>query len=259
MKSFFPLIMNHNYNLFAKNTNQHEIESKVTAKIISEKFTQQKIHLLDVGCGSGLLLKKIVSLTNKKFVVDFLDPDGKILSLFKKTFYESEQVVLSKEFNGKVEDVIDRLDDKYDLILCGHSLYYPNLSIIRSLINFLKPHGMLIIHISQGENPTQKLFSVAIKKNDSKDVENFLSQNKIDYTKHSQVFVLNVTKIKEYLENSSNLEGKQFLDLFVYSRIKSEVKDRVKTIINNFATVKNGNYFLDGKSDIYSISKTGRM
>lgn len=245
--------MSHNYTLFSKNTNQHEVESKVTAKIISNQIESKKIHLLDVGCGSGLLLNKIVILTDKSFVVDFLDPDQSILSLFKETFQKSNQVVLRKGFNNKIEDTIDKLNEKYDLILCGHSLYYSNLSIINALIKLLKPNGILIIHISQGNSPSQKLFSIAIKKNDSKDIEDFLKQNNILYEKFSQEFVLNVTKIKDYLDSADNIEGKQFLDLFGYGRINPEIKDKVKSLISKNAKIKDENYFLKGKSDIYSI------
>lgn len=248
--------MTHQYLLFSKNTNQHKIESLVTANFISKHFPKNKLSVLDMGCGSGLLLKKILSKVNKNFIVDYLDPDKEIFKLFEANLRSVRNVILNEKLIGSIEQLISKITNKYDIILCGHSLYYGKINIIYDLMRHLTPDGVLVVHISRKSSPGQKLFSIVINRNSSEDVKNFLRIRQIKYESKSVDFLVNVTPIKKYFEDHDKIEGKQFLQFFLYGKQNKELIKRAKNIIERHTIVKNRSFYLQGKSDIYFIKNT---
>lgn len=245
--------MIHPYTMFSRYTDQHDIESNISADYISRHFTKEELSLMDVGCGSGLLLKKIASKTKKHLLVDYIDPDKNFLKLFKRTLVDIENVVLNKEFCIRIEKIISKSISKYDIILCGHCFYYLELGIIKKLHELLNPGGVLIIHISKKDAPSQKLFSIAIDKKSSEDLKEYLTKHQMRYQLRSVKFHVNVTPIKKYLENPSETEGKNFLEIFLYNKRDQKIIRKIKNLIERYALVKNNSYYLQGTSNIYFI------
>lgn len=129
-------------------TNQKNIKNKkktLTFDTISKKFLKKNINILEVGCGSGILLKHLHQKYKfKKKHLNGLEPSKEIFKTLKS----------NKIF--KVQNIfLNELDDKkkYDLIIMDNvfeHFEYPKKSLIK-ISKILSSDGLIYISIPDSE------------------------------------------------------------------------------------------------------------
>lgn len=126
-------------------------------KLISDMNLDKKIDVLDLGCGSGQLIYELFD----RF--DNLNITG--------VDFSEKMIEMSQERNPFVQhiklsaDEIHRLKDKYDLIICTHSLpYYKNpKKTLMELSRLLNDEGKLLIGFASGNNFYDKFILSFVK------------------------------------------------------------------------------------------------
>ena len=113
--------------------------------------------LLDLGCGPGELLYEI----GEKF------PQLELTGVD----YSPRMLELSQQRNGKAQHILmdavdlDKLETRYDIIVCTHSLpYYSNpKNVFRKLSKILTKNGRLIVGFASGNSVYDKAVLSAVK------------------------------------------------------------------------------------------------
>lgn len=98
--------------------------------------------LLDVGCGSGILIQKLLTL-NRNLKLYGLDITPKMVEVAKKKFINNSSVKIS--LGSAIKMPYE--DNSFDYVACASSFHHhpdPLLSV-KEMIRVLKPGGKLII------------------------------------------------------------------------------------------------------------------
>ncbi len=116
---------------------------KFLLDLIIKSLNNNKKKILDVGCGDGNPFAKKLIQKYDYFGVDISDY---LIAIAKKNYGEEKFEVVDAE---KL-----KIKEKFDLIICFHSLWYiPGyLNCIKNMIKILKPNGYLIFDILNKNN-----------------------------------------------------------------------------------------------------------
>lgn len=130
------------FNSIAEDYDKGEIEEpfRCYKDIITECSKYQNKKILDVGCGTGIVLKELLKL-NHNFELYGIDLSSKMISLAKKRLEEEVCLVRSDA------EKIPYSENTFDLIICAHSFHhYPNpKKVLAEIRRVLKPKGILIL------------------------------------------------------------------------------------------------------------------
>ena len=129
-------------------TNQKSIKNKkktLTFDAISKKFIKKNINILEVGCGSGIMLKHLHQKYGfKKKYLNGIEPSKEIFKTLKSNkSFEIQNIFLS--------DIDDK--KKYDLIIMDNvfeHFEYPKKSLIK-ISKILSSNGLIYISIPNSE------------------------------------------------------------------------------------------------------------
>ena len=115
---------------------------QTNSKIVSLLNPKQNSSLLDVGCGSGILIQDLLSLNNGMKLFG-LDITPKMVEIAKKKFINSKnvQIALGSAIRMPYKD------NSFDYVTCASSFHHhpgPTLSI-KEMVRVLKPGEKLII------------------------------------------------------------------------------------------------------------------
>lgn len=114
---------------------------------VSNQIRDQKISILDVGCGTGNILKKLNTL-------DFQELHGcDWLPVSNKTPYKYTQVDLNKQGLSKYSD------NTFDLLICSDVIEHLEnpAQILQEIQRVLKPEGHVILTIPNAWNIQERL------------------------------------------------------------------------------------------------------
>lgn len=115
---------------------------KMLDEVTKEVQVNGDLKILDAGCGTGNLLKKISQVSfNSKFVG--IDSSEEMLSRAKKKFLSNPSVTLR---HADLDKKLEFPDDSFDCIVSSNALYAlkdPKM-IISEFHRLLKPHGKLV-------------------------------------------------------------------------------------------------------------------
>lgn len=115
-------------------------------KAISDMNTDKKIKVLDLGCGSGQLIHEMSRMFNN-FIITGIDFSEKMIEISQARNPKAQHIKLNA-------DELYKLNDKYDLIICTHSLPYykePEKTLME-LRNLLNDDGKLLIGFASGNS-----------------------------------------------------------------------------------------------------------
>lgn len=153
-----------------------------TIKYIKEIFKSEKIRILDIGCGSGVIglsLKK----TFPNSEVDLIDISSKALEVAK---LNAEK--LNLEVNFIESDVFEKIKEKYDVII-SNPPYIKENEEIEKIVKDNEPHIALyggedgldiyrkIINNIKNHLNSKFLISFEIGMSQKNDIENLLKHN----------------------------------------------------------------------------------
>lgn len=144
-KVFDRLYENSIVGSFTNQNNKKNKKKTSTFDKISKKFLKKNINILEIGCGSGILLKHLHQKYKfSKNYLNGLEPSKEIYKTLKSNkFFKVENIFL------------DDLDDKkkYDLIIMDNvfeHFEYPKKSLIR-ISEILSSDGLIYISIPNSE------------------------------------------------------------------------------------------------------------
>ncbi len=126
-------------------------------KAISKLSINENIKVLDLGCGPGQLIHEM-SLMFNNLIITGIDFSEKMLEMSQRKNPNAKHIKLNA-------DELYKLKDKYDLIICTHSLPYykePN-KILMELNKMLNDDGRLLIGFASGNSFYDKLVLSFVK------------------------------------------------------------------------------------------------
>lgn len=126
-------------------------------KAISKLNIKEAMTVLDLGCGSGQLICEISHSFNN-FIITGMDFSEKMIEMSQDRNPNAKHIKLNA-------DELYKLNDKYDLIICTHSLPYykePEKKLME-LSKLLKDDGRLLIGFASGNSFYDKFILSFVK------------------------------------------------------------------------------------------------
>ena len=153
--------------------------------------TGKELNILDIGCGTGQLIKEI-SNDYANFNYRGIDVAANMIEEAKKNNQGSKAVFqVCPVENYKTED-------KYDVIICTHSFpYFPDKELMmKKIANMCKENGQVIIVNSSTNSPKDLIINFFLKATTSK--AKYLSIPKMkDLAQNAGLTVVNTGIIRE--------------------------------------------------------------
>ena len=143
---------------------KHKFESFLLKKIIGS-FNNNKLKILDVGCGTGRMLTEIFSSGKVSGYVGLDTSKGMTSQLLKK----SRMMGISKKVKIKIEDAekIPFKENAFDLVFSYHLLWHLprsiQVNIIKEMLRVCKNNGVILFDIINEDflwNRIKFLFSI---------------------------------------------------------------------------------------------------
>lgn len=115
---------------------------QTNAKIVKLVDPKQNSSLLDIGCGSGILIKYLLN-TNRRMKLYGLDITPKMVKVAKRKFINDPSVKIT--LGSAIH--IPYKDGSFDYVTCASSFHHhPDpLKSIKEMVRVLKPGGKLLI------------------------------------------------------------------------------------------------------------------
>ena len=125
-----------------------DLENMVSKVVEYKNLDLSNKNVLDLGCGTGTMLK---------FVVDNFNSQAFGVDLIRLNIRQAKKHVPSGDFyRGDIIDYLDKLDNKFDLVILYGVIGCFNLkqqkSIIDKILESLNPEGMLWIGANLYDN-----------------------------------------------------------------------------------------------------------
>jgi len=128
---------------------------QTNAKIVKLLDPKQNSHLLDVGCGSGILIKYLLD-ANRGMKLFGLDITPKMVDVAKRKFANDSSVEITLGSAVKMP----YKDSSFDYVTCASSFHHhPDpLKSAKEMVRVLKPGGKLLILDMCIEGLLRKIF-----------------------------------------------------------------------------------------------------
>jgi ubiquinone/menaquinone biosynthesis C-methylase UbiE len=173
---------------------------------IRDYKASKKLKLLDLGCGPGQLISEL-SENFSNIEITGLDFSEKMLQISKKRNPSATHIQMEAE-------ELNKLNDKYNIIVCTHSLpYYKEpRKVFSHLYNILSDEGKILIAFASGESLYDKFVLAFVK----------LTTGKASYPSDSQFKQLIYPYF--YVEKLKIIREKSFMPriaLYTLSKVKS--------------------------------------
>lgn len=220
------------YGFWHKVIDRGQKQIELLIKFIS-KINGDSIKILDVGCGEGDEIKKVLSqIKNKDFEITANDTSKEALEEYKK----NNPLYIKQTIKEKLENLPGLLKEKFDLILFSHCLYGVNLDgLFNQYSELLKEQGIILIFLdskTSGIKLIQDKFwksvhEVSFDENTAEDIVKNLSQNQIKYEIIEFPYDI-------YLDKLEKIKNGAFVSLFIPFALRS--KNVKPEVIRNIVT-----------------------
>ncbi|GEM_PF-2809896 len=223
-----------------------------------EKFSGDKIRVLDLGCGSGdEILEAISLISGKQFEICANGTSAEALDLYEENLGR----FVKKKILGRLEDLPEKIaEERFDLILFSHSLYDTKLEgLFERYLKLLSEEGRIVIFMDALFNDfkqIQTFFWVDIygrlfDENVAEDIEEWLVKISMNFKSISFGYVIDIKKLLKI--NPKGIE-----ELFIpfamrKNDLNSEMKDEIALSIQVMGTRKKE---LEGQAKIITIRRT---
>lgn len=249
-----------------------------TTEIYDNLKNKNKIKILDIGCGNGVLTEKYLKqlsglFPNKKLEVDAMDVNSKLLKDFKDLhLFNNENTtinILEKDFFKETT-----IPHYYDLVIASHVMYYSDdlEQDLQKIQTSLSDSGSALIFHHSGKdcvmsnlrakyNPTSSANINQTKEEIAqKDIiKDSLDKIGIEHKIKRQYFNLNIPeKINTHTGRNliSFIIDKPFIELVKENKIYSVLEDINKLKNNNESLIKlHNNMYIIKNDTINNISK----
>jgi ubiquinone/menaquinone biosynthesis C-methylase UbiE len=117
----------------------------------------KKIKILDLGCGPGELINELTDKFNN-IEITGIDFSGKMLEISKKRNPSVNHIKMDAA-------ELSKLNDKYDIVICTHSLpYYKEpKKVFEQLCRLLSDSGLVLVGFASGDSFYDKLILSFVK------------------------------------------------------------------------------------------------
>lgn len=149
----------------------------------------EKVRILDLGCGPGELISELIDNLNKVEITG-IDFSEKMLEISQKRNPSAKHIKMDAA-------ELSKLNGKYDIIICTHSLpYYKEpRKVFEELYNLLSSGGRILVGFASGDSIYDKFILSFVKLTTGK--ANYPSDNKFRQLISPYFKVVNLKIIRE--------------------------------------------------------------
>ncbi|MHA1292031.1 MAG: class I SAM-dependent methyltransferase [Promethearchaeota archaeon] len=227
--------------LLYKRSDNLEIQKiKIRSKAIFKLIKREKF--LDIGAGNGILTNYISKYFKETYCVEPNDVNVKML----------KELNFKKIFNCGIEEF--NTNEKFDLVLCSHVLYYIKrefwLDIITKMKGFLDDNGILVILLQSKDGEFQRFFNIF--SGDKYNIDPIALNHELN--------TINLkTQIHHFKITFKTKDFKEFLEILYFLLLdrKENLKKKEELLIRyiNSHFKRNGYYLLTQDIDMILIFK----
>lgn len=178
------------------------------------KYLRPK-SIIDCGCGSGELIKKIIAITQKKIKLAGFDIADHVIEMNKQKY--PSVIFFSLNLNNKI-----KLKQEFDLAICSEVIEHVNnwKNVIYNLNRMIRQGGCLIVTTQAGERYKHHKTLGHIRHFKKEEIE-------------KELLKYNIRTIKSYYSGWPFMNLKNELTNIFYSRIeKNLLKSKEQSLFN---------------------------
>ncbi len=200
-----------------KNSLQEQIDLLISDLLKDSDFSEKKLNILDLGCGTGLSTEYLLNSKLEPFIehITLLDSSKKMLELAEK-----KAITWNKKFT-LLNSYVSKIQEKFDLVLiCSVLHHIPDLeNFLKEVDNVMKHKGILIhLQDPNGDYMMDKIYKER--------VDLYLKKKRAE-TKKNKFIELVPKRFKNYLNRA--LGRKNYIDLINDQLLKEKVINKRMT------------------------------
>ncbi|MBN8828525.1 MAG: class I SAM-dependent methyltransferase [Sphingobacteriia bacterium] len=125
------------------------------------KLDQEKVSVLDLGCGTGIFTKKIYKFLGKNPEIIAIDFASNMLEKAIKKFIKEEKYLYLQTINKNAFDYLEQDNTKFDIIIASELIPYVNdlETLFKSLANKMFDSSKVILTFEFNDNKENRSFS----------------------------------------------------------------------------------------------------
>lgn len=159
------------------------------------------VHILDIGCGNGKMLRYLQKKTGA--YIHGFDYSSQAINMAKKLF------PIDAEFKEGIIGEVDYQENSFDVIISMDTMYFAKdmVSFVSQIKRWLKPDGIFFVGYQEGdvmpktENADTTVFAEALKANDMRYEVVDITKQTYDLLKHKRNSAL---RHKQEFESEGN-------------------------------------------------------
>lgn len=200
-----------------KNSLQQQIDLLISDLLKHPDFSEKKLNILDVGCGTGLSTEYLLNSKLEPFIehITLLDSSKKMLELAEK-----KAITWNKKFS-LFNSYVSKIQKKFDLVLiCSVLHHIPDLNnFLKEIDNVMNPNGILIhLQDPNGDYLMDNIYKERV---------NLYLKRKHTETKKNKLTELVPKRFRNYLNRAFG--RKNYIDLINDQLIKEKIINKRMT------------------------------
>lgn len=198
---------------------------------------REDVNILDIGCGDGLLIKKIIEKCDRSInYVHLLDPDEELLKQAYQNVNELQIVKKVFIIHNKIEKMVPGCFEKIDVILAVHIIYLLAIEKFKQMLYKLPQKVPLYLVLDKPNSIFTRLWKETAKKY----YDRCMRVHAIIKKLPARQFVVKESSINSHISNPLNISRPEvkesILSILCYTEARdmdTQAREKVEKEIKN--------------------------